>query len=177
MFIQHLRRRQIEILLRHMYPPLPQRIHPRLRAHPLQLRPAASVHLLRDLREIYSSCQVHRAGVDSEDIRARFDGWRGEFYFPIDAAWAEERRVKDIEAVGRHDDFDVLCGFEAVELVEEFEHRALDFAVAARTAFHARGPDAVDLVHEDYAGGVLARHDEQFPHHAAAFADVFLDEF
>ncbi len=36
--------------------------------------------------------------------------------------------------------------------------------------------DGVDLVHEDDGWRVLSSHDEQLSHHAAALADVFLDQ-
>ena len=52
MFIQHLRSRKIEILLRDMYSPLPQRIHARFRTHTFQLSTTTSIHLFRDLRKI-----------------------------------------------------------------------------------------------------------------------------
>ena len=48
MFIQHLRSRQIEVLLRNMHSPLPQRIHTRLRTYAFQLCSGAAVHLLCD---------------------------------------------------------------------------------------------------------------------------------
>ncbi len=65
MLIQHLGRRQIEIFLRHMHPPLSQCIHARLRAYALQLRAAAPIHLLRNLGEVDAAGQVHAARVDA----------------------------------------------------------------------------------------------------------------
>lgn len=59
MLIEHLRGRQIKILLRNMYPPLPQRIHARLRTHTLQLRPTTPIHLLPNLRQIDTPRQIH----------------------------------------------------------------------------------------------------------------------
>ena len=176
MLIQHLGRRQVEILLRHMHPPLPQRIHPRLRAHPFQLRAAAPVHLFRNLGEVDAAREVHAARVDSQNVRARLDRRRGELDLAIDATGAQQRRVEDIEAIRGHDDFDVLGGFEAVELVEELEHGALDLGVATGATLNARGADGVDFVHEDDRGGVFAGHDEKLADHAGAFADVFLDQ-
>ena len=98
--------------------------------------------------------------MNSENVCARFDCGGREFDFSIDAAGAEESGIQYVEPVGRHDHFDVFGRFEAIELVEEFEHRALDFGIAAGTTFDTGGPDAVDFVHEDDAGGVFARHDE-----------------
>ena len=112
--------------------------------------------------------------MDAQNVGARLHRGGGKLDFAVDAARAEERRVENIEAVGGHDDFDVFRGFEAVELVEEFEHCALNFRVTARATLNTGRANGVDFVHEDDAGGVLARHDEELAHHAATFADVFL---
>ncbi len=114
--------------------------------------------------------------MDPENVCARFDCGGREFYFSIDAAGAEESGVQYVETVGCHDYFDVFGGFETIKLVKEFEHRALDFGIAAGTTFDTGGTDAVDFVHEDDARSVFARHDEELTNHSAAFADVFLDE-
>ena len=113
--------------------------------------------------------------MNTENVCARFDYGGREFYFSIDAAGAEESGVQYVETVGCHDYFDVFGRFESIKLVKEFEHRALDFGVAAGTTLNPRGADAVDFVHEDDAGSVFARHDEELTNHSAAFADVFLD--
>ena len=174
MLIQHLGRRQVEILLRHMHPPLPQGVHAGFGADALQLRAAAAVHLLGDLGQVDAARQVHAARVDAQDVGAGLDRGRRELDLAVDAAGAEQGRVEDVEPIRGHDDFDVLGGFEAVELVEELEHGALDFGVAAAAALNAGGADGVDFVHEDDARGVFAGHDEELADHAGAFADVFL---
>ncbi len=54
---------------------------------------------------------------------------------------------------------DLIGGLEAVQLVEQLEHGALDLAVAAAAAVvGARAADAVHLVHENDAGRVLPAH-------------------
>ena len=79
--------------------------------------------------------------------------------------------------VGRHDNLDVLRRLEPVQLVQQLQHRPLHLRVAAAgPALPARAPDGVDLVHEDDARRVLARHDEQLADHPAALADVLLHE-
>jgi len=73
MFIQHLRRRQIEVLLRHVHPPLPQRKHPGFGTYAFQLGARAAVHLLGDLEQVDPAGEVHAAGVDAQDVGAGFD--------------------------------------------------------------------------------------------------------
>lgn len=160
-----------------MHPPFPERIHARFRAHALQLRPRTPIHLLRNLRQIDPPRQIHTPGVNPQNIRPRFHRrWR-ELDLAIDPPRAQERGVQDIQAIGGHDDLDVLGGFEPVELVQKFEHGALDLGIAAAAALDAGRTDAVDFVHEDDAGCVFAGHDEEFADHSTALADVFLDQF
>lgn len=75
--IQHLGRREVEILLRHVYPPLPQGVHARFGADAFQLGAGAAVHLFGDLEQVDAAGEVHAAGVDAEDVGAGFDagGW------------------------------------------------------------------------------------------------------
>ena len=65
-----------------------------------------------------------------------------------DQTWSKESRVENIDPVCGHDDFDVLSGFKAVELIEELQHGSLDFGVAAASALQARRSDRVDFIHE-----------------------------
>ena len=101
--------------------------------------------------------------------------WR-ELDLPIYPSWPKEGGVEDVETISGHDDFDIFRRFKAVELIEEFQHRALNFGVASTAPLDPGRTDAVDLVHENDARGVLACHDEQLADHAAAFADVFLHQ-
>jgi len=114
--------------------------------------------------------------VDLQDVRARRLIGVGELDLAVDAPRPQQRRVEDVEAVGRHDHLDVVASLEAIELVEQLEHRALHLRVAAAAALYPLRADGVDLVHEDERGRVLARHDEELPHHARPLADVLLYE-
>jgi len=78
--------------------------------------------------------------------------------------------------VGCHEDLDVAPRIEAVELVDELEHRPLDLVVPSRAVVEARAADRVDLVEEDDAGLLAAGHLKELAHHARALADILLDE-
>ena len=73
MFIQHLRRCEIEILLRDMHPPLSERVHPGFRADTFQLGAGAPIHLLGDLGEVDAAGEVHGAAVDAKDVGTGFN--------------------------------------------------------------------------------------------------------
>lgn len=78
MFVQHLRRRQVEILLRHVHPAFAEGVHARLGADALELRARTTVHLLGDLGQVDAAREVHAAAVDAEDIGAGFDSKGGK---------------------------------------------------------------------------------------------------
>ena len=54
-----------------------------------------------------------------------------ELDLAVDTSRTKESRVKDIDAVGRHDDLDVLRRLEAIELVQQLEHRTLYLAISS----------------------------------------------
>ena len=56
---------------------------------------------------------------------------RRELDLAVDTAGANKCGIEGVDTIGGHDDLDVSAGIEAVELVEELEHRALDLRVAA----------------------------------------------
>lgn len=60
---------QVEIFLGDMNPPLTQGVHARFRANTLQLCPRATIHLLRDLRQVDATGQVHRPRMNPKNIR------------------------------------------------------------------------------------------------------------
>ena len=99
---------------------------------------------------------------------------------------------------------DVLCGFETVELIEEFQHGPLDFWVAAPTSWlDTWWTNRINLVHKDNWRGVLSTrkkfkkvshkkasnkgitiwliplpsHNEQLSDHPRSFTDELLHQF
>jgi hypothetical protein len=65
--------------------------------------------------------------VDFEDIQARIFVGVGEFNLAVNTARSQKSVVQDVDTVSCHDDFDVLTGFETIELVKKFQHGALNF--------------------------------------------------
>ena len=135
-----------------------------------------SGHHLGDLPQVDSSGQVHLSRVDLQDVQTSLLVRRRELNLAIDATGTEQGRVKDVDAVGGHDDLDVLRSLEAVQLVEQLEHGALHFGVTAAAGLDPGRSDGVDLVHEDDGGRVLAGHDEQLADHPGSFSDELLDQ-
>lgn len=109
----------------------------------LTARPA---HLVGDLLQVDPAHQVHLPRVDAQDVDAGRLGRVRELDLAVDAARSQQRRVEDVDAVRGHQDLDLVGGLEAVELVEELEHGALDLGVAAAAARASAGrADRVDL--------------------------------
>lgn len=64
---------------------------------------------------------------------------------------------------------DVLGGFKAIQLIQQFQHCPLHLTVTTWAALQTGWPDWVDLVHEDDGRSVFSRHDEQLTHHTSAW--------
>ena len=136
--------------LRH---PLPQRNHSRLHTHGLQLRAPKLVRAPRQLGPVDRLVERHLAAMNLQYLRPGLLVRKRELDLPVQTPRAQERRVEDVNAVGGGEDLDAIVGREAVELVEELEHGALHFSVAALFAVEALRADGVELVDEDDGGG------------------------
>jgi hypothetical protein len=94
----------------------------------------------------------------------------------VDAARSDEGRVERLDFVGGHDDLDVATIVEAVQLVQQLKHGALDLAFAARGRLVPLGADGVDLIDEDNGRRVLGCDLEELAHEPGPVAQVLLDE-
>mmetsp|Transcript_22292 Transcript_22292/g.53383 ORF Transcript_22292/g.53383 Transcript_22292/m.53383 type:complete len:281 (-) Transcript_22292:263-1105(-) len=101
---------------------------------------------------------------------------QAELHLAVEPPRPQQRGVERVGPVGRHQDLDVAARVEAVELVDNLEHRALHLVVAARAVVEARAADGVHLVDEDDARLLRARHLEELTHHARPLAHVLLHE-
>lgn len=127
MLVENLGRGELKVLLRNVYAPLAEGVHARLGAHALELSTRAPVHFLGNLCEVDAAGEIHLPAMDAQNISAGLNARRRELNLAVDAARTEKSGIENIETVRRHDNFDVLGGLEAVELVEELQHCALDF--------------------------------------------------
>ena len=164
------------VLVPNLHHALPQRNHAGLDAHGLELRAAKLVRAPRQLGPVDRVVDRHLAAVDLEDLRAGFLVGQRELDFPVKAAGTEERGVEDVDAVGGGEDFDAVVGGETVELVEQFQHRALDFPVPAFLAVEAFRADGVELVDEDDRGRLFFGKGEAVADELGAVADEHLNE-
>src|SRR4051794_20397249 len=116
------------------------------------------------------------AGMDLEDLGAALAVGAIDDDLAVEAAWPQQRRVKDVRAVGGGDQDDVVLHLEAVHLDEQLVERLLALVVTAAEPRAAVASDGVDLVHEDDAGRVLLGLLEEVAHARGAHADEHLDE-
>ena len=164
------------MLVPNLHHALPQRNHPRLDAHGLELRAAKLVRAPRQFGPVDRVVDRHLPAVDLEDLRSGLLVGQGELDLSVQASRAEERGVEHIDAVGGREDFDPVVGCEAVQLVEEFQHRSLDFSVSALFTVEAFRAHGVELVDEDDRGRFLLCESEAVTDELGAVADEHLDE-
>jgi hypothetical protein len=119
---------------------------------------------------------IHALGVDLEDLRTALEVRKAELDLTIQTTGTQQRRVERIGSVGGHQHLDVTTRIEAIELVDELEHGALHFVVAASTIIVSSATDGIDLIKEDDACLLGARHLEQLTHHASTLTDILLHQ-
>ena len=111
-----------------------------------------------------------------QNLRPRLLIRQRELNLAIQPPRSQQRRVQNIHPVRRREDFHPIIRREAIELVEEFQHGALDLAIAALFGVEALGADGVELVDEDDGGGFFFGEGEAVAHQLGAVADEHLDE-
>ena len=120
--------------------------------------------------------KVHLSRVDLENLCSCGLVWIRQLDFSVDATRAEQCRVENVDTVCRRDDLDVVGGGETVELVQQLEHRALHFSVAAVLGAVAFSANSIDFVDEDDRRSFVLRKLERIADDFSALADVRLDE-
>ena len=80
MLIKDLSRSQIEILLRDVHSPFPESVHAGFGADAFEFGAGTAVHFFGYFGEVDASCEVHGAGVDSEDVGSGFDAVGGGYW-------------------------------------------------------------------------------------------------
>ena len=64
-----------------------------------------------------------------------FDIRQWKLDFSINTAWSNEGRIKGLNSVCSHDDFDISSRVEAIKLIQKFQHSPLDFTFSTRCRF------------------------------------------
>ena len=117
----------------------------------------------------------HAARVDRQDRLATLPVGAVHRHTAVEAAWAQQRLVEVIGAVGRRDDDHRLARVEAIHLDEQLVECLLALVVGGQ-AGAALAAHRVDLVDEDDARRGLLGLVEEIAHTACADADQHLDE-
>src|SRR4029077_9024131 len=141
-----------------------------------QVGAAEARRLAREDFEVDLSIERLVAGVDFEDRAAAADVGAIERHMAVEATGPQERRVKDVRAVGGGDHDHMGVGLEAVHLDEQLVEGLLALVVAATEAGATLAPNGIDLVDEDDAWGVLLRLVEEVADARGADPDEHLDE-
>ena len=99
-----------------------------------------------------------------------------ELDLSVDTTRPDERRVERFDLVRGHDDLDVTARVEAVQLIEQFQHGALDLALSARCRIVTLRADCINLVDENDRRGHLLCRSEQLSHELRTVSEVLLDQ-
>lgn len=83
------------------------------------------------LGEIDVGREGHFRCVDVEDASLGLLIGQRELDLAINSTGTDQGRVESLNAIRRHDDFDIAARIKTVELIEQLQHRSLDFTFAA----------------------------------------------
>mmetsp|Transcript_46588 Transcript_46588/g.120614 ORF Transcript_46588/g.120614 Transcript_46588/m.120614 type:complete len:231 (+) Transcript_46588:90-782(+) len=161
--------------LRHLHAALAQGEHAGLRAHRLDVCATEVVLGHHELLKIHVVRERHLAGMDLEDAPLGLLVGQRELDLAVNAAWTDHGRIQGLDAVGGHDHLHVATIVEAVQLVEQFQHRALDLLLATAGRVVPLGGHCVDLVDEHNGGRVLLRDAEHLTDQLRPITQVFLN--
>lgn len=139
----------------------------------LRFSTTCSSNFFSNFFKVNTSLQVHFFRVDFKNIKTSINSWIWEFNFSINSTWSEKSRIKNINSVCGHNNFDIIWLFESIQLREEFEHGSLNFTISSSGigSFTSYG---IDLIHENNTGSMLSGHGENFSDHSSTFSDIFL---
>jgi hypothetical protein len=82
-----------------------------------------------DLAHVNSAHQIHFAGVDLQNVSTGLLVRSRELNLSVNAARSEQSRIQDVNSVSCHNDFDVFGRLKTVQLIQQFQHCALNFRV------------------------------------------------
>ena len=115
-------------------------------------------------------------GVDVEDGLASRDVGQVQGDAAVEAPGTQQCRVEDVGAVGGCDDDDVGVGLEAVHLHQDLVQGLFPLVVASAQSGSPVAAHGVNLVDEDYAGGVALGLVEEVPHTGRTDSDEHFNE-
>lgn len=114
-----------------------------------------------ELREIDVGRQRHLRRVDVKDATFGLLIGQREFDLSINSTRSDQSGIESLNAICRHDDFDVATRVETVELIEQLQHGSLDLSLTAGVRIVALCSYGVDFVDEDDRWSVLLSDSEE----------------
>src|SRR5438132_2248283 len=168
--------RALEVRHRHDFAVLPDREHPRLRAHRMDVGAGRAVASGRQHAVVDFGREAHLPRMNLEDRHPGFEAGQRNVDNPVESTRAKECLVEDVRPVRRPDDLDLSQRVEPVQLREELHQGPLDLPVPGSRDLEALRADRVELVDEHDRRSLLSSELEQLPDEPRALADVLLDE-
>ena len=101
---------------------------------------------------------------------------QGYLNLPVQPPGPQQRWIKCVRAIRRHDNLRPPQIVKAVELVQQLHQRPLDLAVCRRALAEPPAADGVDLVHENDARFVFLRIPEHLADEPRGFANVLVHD-
>ena len=112
----------------------------------------------------------------AQDFLATLDIRVRHLHLPVKTTWAQQRRVKNVRAVGCRNDDDALIGLETIHFNQELVQRLLALIVTTAVADTTRASHSINLVDKHDTRRVLFRLLEHVAHTRCTDTDEHLNE-
>eukprot|EP00038_Savillea_parva_P006719 m.165443 g.165443 ORF g.165443 m.165443 type:complete len:430 (+) comp12562_c0_seq1:97-1386(+) len=174
--IQHILFGFRKVLRRDLHAPLTQRHEPSLGANGLNVGAREVILGHHKLFQIHIVCQCHFRRMNPKDAPFCFLVGERKFNFAVNPARSNKRWVERINSVGGHNHLDVPTRVKPIQLVQQFQHGALNLAFPTRCRVVPLCPDRVNLIHKDDRRCMLAGHSKQLPDQLGPIPSVLLNQ-
>mmetsp|Transcript_65689 Transcript_65689/g.174049 ORF Transcript_65689/g.174049 Transcript_65689/m.174049 type:complete len:201 (+) Transcript_65689:120-722(+) len=163
------------VRLRHLHAPFSKSQHTRFGTNGFDVGATELVFRCNEFFQVHVIGQSHLAGMDLKDAAFGLLVWHWKFNFSIDPSRSDHCRIQTVDPVCRHDDLDVSSVVESVKLIQQLEHRSLNFFFASTGCIITLGRHGVDLIDEDDCWCVLSSSAEHFPHKLGTISQILLN--
>src|SRR5262249_20788868 len=167
---------QLKVVHEHGLPVIPGGIESCLVHHVGELGAGETRRAARQDGKIHVVRQRNLAGMHTQNLFASTDVRKRNHNTAIEAAGPQQRRIKNVRAVGGGDQDHAFVGLKAVHLHQQLVQSLLALVVPAAQACAAMTAHGVNFVDEDNAWSVLLALLKQVANPAGAHAYEHLDK-
>mmetsp|Transcript_92954 Transcript_92954/g.259771 ORF Transcript_92954/g.259771 Transcript_92954/m.259771 type:complete len:270 (-) Transcript_92954:430-1239(-) len=115
--------------------------------------------------------------MDIENVALRLGVRKGEFDLTIDSTGTNQGGIERFNAIGCHDDLDITTFIEPVQLIQEFQHRTLNFFCSTTRGLVTLGTHRINLINKDNGRTEIISDSKELTNQLGPVSKVLLNQF